>query len=87
MIRYLNRFWEAVDGNFKLKNIFASSWLADPGFGNGMAYMIPNEQLVEHIATNSSKIDEVSSPCIYCNDTFFLMIIPNRFPHVWISMQ
>lgn len=24
-----------------------------------MAYMIPNEQLVEHLAANSSKVDEV----------------------------
>lgn len=50
-----------MDGGFKLKNIFASSWFADPGFGNGMAYMVPNEELMTHLAANSNKVDEVSN--------------------------
>lgn len=50
-----------MDGGFKLKNIFSSSWDADPGFGNGMAYMLPNDELTQYLAANTKKIDEVST--------------------------
>lgn len=60
--RYLNRFTASVDAGFKCKNLIASSWAADPGLGNGMAYMVPQSELVQHLYRNKDMPDEVRIP-------------------------
>lgn len=59
---WLNTLYLSMDANFKLKQ--KERGFSDPPLSNGLAYMVPNERLQEHLAhcANKGMTTEVSSP-------------------------
>lgn len=57
---WLNTLYLSMDANFKLKQ--KERGFSDPPLSNGLAYMVPNQKLEEHLShcSKTGQIAEVS---------------------------
>jgi len=46
-----------MDANFRLKNQLVSNYSQDPGFGIGLAYMVPREPYERYVLSRANDSD------------------------------
>lgn len=46
-----------MDANFRLKNQLVSNYSQDPGFGIGLAYMVPREPYEQYVLSRADDKD------------------------------
>lgn len=54
---FLYMMFICMDANFRLKNQLVSNYSQDPGFGIGLAYMVPREPYERYVLSRANDSD------------------------------